>query len=89
MDDIKVIILDKEFKQIKPIFADVQEYNTEIEIEDFKFTITKRLFIDFIDKNINLDNYINIKGVFYKIMKVKEFSDYMEVWLYKLKRAVV
>lgn len=70
----------------RTIAADVQEYSTTIEIGDYQFEITKRLFVDYIEPLIEMDGYLEVENKVYKILHIKEFSDYMEVWLYKLAR---
>jgi len=78
---------------IKRIDGDLQETPGQkeliIEIENYKFTISKILYIDYLDPLIDLSTYLKANGIIYKVLKVKNFSDYMEVYLYELKRQVV
>jgi len=78
---------------IKTIYdGDVQEPQSQrdliIEIENFKFTISKILFINNIEPLLDMTAYVKIEGLIYKVLKIKTFSDYMEIDLYKLKRQV-
>lgn len=60
-----------------------------IEIEEFKFIISKILIIDYIETRIDMLTYLEIDGLIYKVLKTKTFSDYMEVYLYLLERQVM
>jgi len=70
----------------KTITADVQEYSTVVEIGDYKFNISKRLFIDYIELLLDINGYLKIENMVYKILNIKEYSDYQEIWLYLLNR---
>ncbi len=73
---------------IKSIFADFQPYIKSIVFEDsFQIDITNRLFCD-TDSSINKDSYFEIESEKYKVMDLKKWNDYFEVYLYKLKRQV-
>jgi hypothetical protein len=75
---------------IKQILGDFQEpqgqRTTFIEIEKLKFDISKCLFIDYIEPLIDLTTFLGINGFIYKVIKIKIFSDYMELDLYQLRR---
>lgn len=90
MDDTIVRILGNSPKNIslKDIYGDLQEYEKTIKIENYEIEITKRLFVDYVESLIDEESYLKVKGKIYKIMKVKEYSDYMEIWLYELKGQV-
>ena len=93
-DDTTIIILgnNPSNSKIKEFEGDLQEPQGQreltIEIEKYKFTISKILYIDYIELLIDLTTYLKINGVIYKVLKVKTFSDYMEVCLYKLRKQV-
>lgn len=73
---------------IKSIYADVQPYLKSIMFEDgFEINITRRVFCD-IENSINIHSYIEIENEKYKVMDIKKWDSYMEVYLYKLKRQV-
>lgn len=88
MDDISIQILGNSPTNTvqKIIEGDLQSYSTTIEIGDYSFAITKRLFTDYIEPLLNMNSYIKVENKVYKILHIKEFSDYQEVWLYELTR---
>ena len=77
---------------IKQIIGDFQEPQgqraTFIEIEKFKFDISKCLFIDYIEPLIDLTTFLEINGLIYKVIKIKIYSEYMEIFLCQLRRQV-
>ena len=74
---------------IKSIDADVQPFSKSIAFEDgYQIDITSRLFCD-IDDSINKESYVEIGDEMYKVMEIKKWDDYMEAYLYKLKRQVL
>lgn len=91
MDDISVQILGNSPNNTtqKTIEGDFQEYTSVIKIGEYEFDISKRLFIDYLEPLISMDGYIKAGNKIFKILKVKEYSDYMEVWLYALTREVI
>jgi len=88
MDEISIQILgNSPTNQTQAtIDGDLQSYSATIEIGEYKFDISKRLFIDYIEPLIDIDGYLKGENKAYKILYIKEFSDYMEVWLYELTR---
>ena len=73
---------------IKSIYADFQPYAKSVVFEDgFQLDITNRLFCD-TDNVINKDSYFEIDSEKYKVIDLKKWDDYFEVYLYKLKRQV-
>ncbi|HHX22646.1 MAG: hypothetical protein BWY74_00843 [Firmicutes bacterium ADurb.Bin419] len=73
---------------IKSIYADFQPYTKSIVFEDgFQIDITNRIFCD-IDSSINKNSYMEIDNEKYKVMDLKKWDNYLEVYLYKLKRQV-
>lgn len=73
---------------IKAIYGDFQPFSKSITFEDdFQIEITNRLFCD-IDSSIDENSYIEIEGIKYKVMSIKKWDDYLEIYLYRLKRQV-
>ena len=73
---------------IKSIDAYVQPFSKSIAFEDgFQIYITSRLFCD-IDDSITEECYVEIDNEKYKVMEIKKWDDYLEVYLYKLQRQV-
>lgn len=73
---------------IKSIYGDFQPFSKSITFEDdFQIDITNRLFCD-IDSAIDENSYIEIEGIKYKVMSIKKWDDYLEIYLYRLKRQV-
>lgn len=90
MDETKVIILDKDLKQLKSILADVQIYDKSIDVDNYKIVINKRLFINFNSRPIiNENNYLNVSNIIFKVVKVNNFSDYQEVFITDIKNIKV
>jgi len=87
MDEISIEILGNSPTNTThaTIEGDLQEYSATIEIENFKFEITKRLFIEHLEPLIDMSGYIKAENKIFKILKIKSFSDYMELWLYKIR----
>ena len=88
MDRAKILILGNNPNNtpLRIIYGDFQEYYITIEIGDYSFNITKRVFIDFIEPLIDMEGYLKIQGLIYKVLNVKNDSDYQELWLYLLNR---
>jgi len=74
---------------IKTISVDCQQFDNIIKIEEYEFPITKRMFTDAIEEILEMNGYIKIKDKEFKIMKIKEYDNYQEVWLYELERQVI
>jgi len=73
---------------IKSIDADVQPFSRSIAFEDgFQIDITNRMFCD-IDDSITEESYVEFANEKYKVMEIKKWDDYLEVYLYKLQRQV-
>ena len=73
---------------IKSIDADIQPFSKSIAFEDgYQIDITSRLFCD-IDDSITEESYIEFDDEMYKVMEIKKWDDYLEVYLYKLQRQV-
>lgn len=91
MDEQKVFLLGDSPANSwqKTIYADVQQFSSVVKIGEYEFSITKRLFVDYIEPLVAMDGYMEIENKIFKILKIKEYSDYMEVWLYQLERQVL
>lgn len=89
MDEIKIVLLNKDLTFNKNIFVDVQEYDNTIEINDYKLNVNKRLFIDYIVKDMSLENYLNINNEIFKIVKIKTYSDYQEIFIHEIENIKV
>ena len=70
----------------KNILGDFQDYDENIIIGDYTFKVTKRLLIDYIEPLIDMNGYLNIFNSVYKVLHIKNYSDYQELWLYLLNR---
>ena len=55
--------------------------------DGFEINITRRVFCD-IENSISIHSYMEIENEKYKVMDIKKWDSYMEVYLYKLKRQV-
>ena len=74
---------------INSIDADIQPFSKSILFEDgYQIDITSRLFCD-IDDSITEESYVEFDNEMYKVMEIKKWDDYMESYLYKLKRQVL
>lgn len=84
-EPIKIVLTIEPSSPIKVIEGSVQPFTKKINFEDgYSIEITNRLFCG-IEKEITLDRYIEVRDEKYKIMQIITWSDYLEVWLYKLK----
>lgn len=82
--EFQATILDANLTKIKSILIDFQNYDKTLKFnDDIEIDITNRAFAD-VDSSINLDNYITVNDITYKIMRVKVYDDYCEAWLYEL-----
>ena len=88
--DTKIeIYLNPEETPLKTIYADVQPYKGTVGFNyGLSLEISKRVFCD-TDKQINEESYFKIDNAFYKVLTIKEWSNHMEVFLYRCKRMVV
>ena len=85
---VKIYSSPESGSYIKSIYADFQPFAKSILFEDnFLIDITNRMFCD-IDSSINKDSYLEIGSEQYKVIDLKKWNDYIEVYLYKLKRQV-
>ena len=78
-----VHILNANKVQVKTITGEVQPYLKTFTFEDgYSIDMTKRLFCD-LNTYIKLDSYIEIENEVHKVIHIKKWSDYLEVWLYE------
>ena len=85
---IKIYATPDSDSYIKTIDADVQPFSKSFAFEDgFQIDITCRLFCD-MDDSITEESYIEFANEKYKVMEIKKWDDYLEVYLYKLQRQV-
>lgn len=71
---------------IKTVYGDFQPYYKTIAFEDgYTIEITKRVFCDR-DNDITMESYFLIEKKKYKVIDIKEWSDYLEVYLYECTR---
>jgi hypothetical protein len=85
-NDTKMEILDTSaLTVIKTICADVQPHTKNVSFEDgYTLEITHRAFCEK-DDQLSLARYVRIKGEIYFILDLKEWSNYMELFLYRCK----
>jgi len=85
---IKVYGAPDSTSYIKSVDADIQPFSKSIAFEDgYQIDITSRLFCD-IDDSITIESYIEFDNKKYKVMEIKKWDDYLEIYLYKLQRQV-
>lgn len=70
---------------IKTIYADVQPYTKNISFEDgYSLEVTYRAFCEKVAE-LNLARYMRIESQIYIVLDLKEWSDYVELYLYRCK----
>lgn len=80
--DIDILNPANLHKVMKTIQGDVQPFFTSISFEDgINIDITHRAFCDK-DQYLNLDSYLRIHGRIYKVMELKDWSDYVTINLF-------
>lgn len=85
---IKIYSSSELTSYVKSIYGDIQPFSKSITFEDgFQIDITSRIFCD-VDESITKDSYLEIENQKYKVMEIKKWDDYLEVYLYKLVRQV-
>lgn len=86
--EIKVLNYYNETSVIKTEYADIQPCSKNYSFEDgFVIETTQRAFCDK-DSIINERNYLLIDNEKYKVMEIKTWDTYIEIYLYKCKRKV-
>jgi hypothetical protein len=82
-NDTKMEILDSSaLTVIKTIYADVQPYTKNVSFED-GYTLD-RAFCDKEDQ-LSLARYVRIESEIYIVLDLKEWNDYVELFLYRCK----
>lgn len=80
---IKIFSNSDSDSYVKSIYADFQPFSKSIAFEDgFQIDITSRVFCD-MEESITEDSYLEIESQKYKVMEIKEWDDYLEVYLYR------
>jgi hypothetical protein len=70
---------------IKTIYADVQPHTKNVSFEDgYTLAITHRAFCEK-DDQLSLARYVRIESEIYIILDLKEWSEYVELFLYRCK----
>lgn len=73
---------------IESIYAEFQPYSKRIVFgDDLEINITDRILCKN-DTPITIDSYVDIENKTYKVISLNKWNDYMEVYLYNLKRYV-
>ena len=79
-------ILDGSFQKICEADADIQPFEKTMTFEDgIDIEIRERAFCDMVSQ-IDDNSYLRINDMLYKVMNIKAYSDYMELWLYECER---
>ena len=84
--DTKVEILaNRTSSPIETVEADLQPHIKKYIFEDgYELEATKRLFCERVS-SINNDTYMRIQTDLYKVLEIKEWSEYLEIYLYQCK----
>ena len=86
--EIKIYLNPDSASYIKSIYADFQPFSGTVRFNyGLSLEISKKIFCD-IDKDINEEAYFGIDENLFKVLYIKEWSDHMEVSLYRCKRVV-
>ncbi|MFT9367223.1 hypothetical protein [Paenibacillus polymyxa] len=84
--DTKLEILDAEFIPTRSMMADVQPYRKSFSFEDgYILETTYRAFCP-LESLLQLNGYVRISKDIFIILDMKEWSDYMELYLYRCKQ---
>lgn len=76
-------VLDKDKSKLIDIWVDIQPYEKTLQYEDdIEVEITARAFCDKFSEITNY-GYFQTGYKVYKIMSIKDWSDYMECFLYQ------
>jgi hypothetical protein len=76
-------VLNGDEVEVAKVMIDLQPYEKTMQFEeDIEIDITARAICDKHSKLL-LSHYILVGDTLYKIMKIKEWSDYLECWLYQ------
>lgn len=83
MTEQRAHILNADKQKVASLTAEVQPYLRTFTFEDgYSIDMTKRLFCDRVS-SIKMDSYIEIEQELHKVIHMKKWSDYLEVWLYE------
>ncbi|WP_342416695.1 hypothetical protein NST83_04275 [Paenibacillus sp. FSL R10-2782] len=84
--DTKLEILDAtHFKPVLSVMADVQPYRKSFSFEDgYILETTYRAFCP-LESLLQLNGYVRISKNVFIILDIKEWSDYVELYLYRCK----
>jgi hypothetical protein len=86
--DTKADILDGSFTKVGEAFFDIQPFEKSVVFEDrIEIDISQRAFCD-ASSIITQRGYLRVNGTLYKIMNIKDWDDYYELWLYRLERSL-
>ncbi|MEE4562792.1 hypothetical protein [Paenibacillus polymyxa] len=84
--ETKLEILDAEFIPTRSMMADVQPYRKSFSFEDgYILETTYRAFCP-LESLLQLNGYVRISKDIFIILDMKEWSDYMELYLYRCKQ---
>ncbi|MDY7992410.1 hypothetical protein UY286_15545 [Paenibacillus polymyxa] len=85
--DTKLEILDvTHFNSVLSVMADVQPYCKSFSFEDgYTLETTYRAFCP-LESSLQLNGYVRIGKDIFIILDIKEWSDYMELYLYRCKQ---
>lgn len=85
-NDTKMEIINSaDFTVVKEVYADVQAYQKSMTFEDgYTLELTHRVFCPK-DSNLVLYRYVRINEYIYIILDLKEWSDHLELYLYRCK----
>lgn len=87
--DTQIQILNGFFQQIAETDADIQPFEKTMTFEDgIDIEITKRAFCEALPQ-IDDQSYLKNSSKLYKVMKIKPYSDYLELWLYECERGAI
>lgn len=66
--------------------VDLQPYEKTVSFEDnIEIPVTQRVFCAK-GLGIDLESYLEIQGTLYKVLSIKAWDDYDELWLYECER---
>ncbi|ASR48975.1 hypothetical protein B4V02_20890 [Paenibacillus kribbensis] len=84
--DTKLEILDAEFIPIRSMMADVQPYRKSFSFEDgYILETTYRAFCPLVESLLQSNRYVRIGKDVFTILDIREWSDYVELYLYRCK----
>ncbi|MGG1644265.1 hypothetical protein ACIFQM_23985 [Paenibacillus sp. NRS-1782] len=85
--DTKLEILDAtHFNPVLSVMADVQPYRKSFSFEDgYTLETTYRAFCPLVESLLQSNRYVQIYTSIFIILDIKEWSDYVELHLYRCK----